>query len=51
MVGQGGSQTFTSAEIDDQVVLAFNNRGMVKLAGSHIPQSRWVIDVTQLDIE
>lgn len=51
VVGQSGSQTLTAAEIDDQVVLDFNNRGTVKLAGPHLPRSQWVTDVTELDIE
>lgn len=51
VVGQGASQSFTSAEINDQVVLNFDNRGTVKLADAEAPQSRWVPAVTALDIE
>ena len=40
-VGLSDSQTFSSTEIDDQVVLDFDNRGTVKLAGAHLPQNRW----------
>ena|SRR5215469_3182936 len=47
--GPGDAQTFTAAEIDDQVVLDFDNRGTVKLAGAHLAQNRWVRDVTELD--
>ena len=47
--GPRGTQTFSAADIDDQVVLDFDNRGTVKLAGSHLAQDRWVQDVTVLD--
>ena len=47
----GTAQTFTSAEIDDQVVLDFDNRGTVKLAGAHLATTRWVREVTELDAE
>jgi hypothetical protein len=49
--GPGAAQTFTAGEIDDQVVLDFDNRGTVKLAGAHLPQDRWVRDVTELDAD
>jgi hypothetical protein len=49
VVGTGGQQTFSSAEIDDQVVLDFDNAGTVKLAGAHVPLDRWVHHVTELD--
>ena len=51
VVGLDGAQTFSSAEIDDQVVLDFDNRGTVKLAGAHLSQDRWVRDVTELDAQ
>jgi hypothetical protein len=47
--GPGVAQTFTVAEIDDQVVLDLDNRGTVKLAGAHLAQDRWVRDLTELD--
>ena len=47
----GTVQTFTSAEIDDQVVLDFDNRGTVKLAGAHLATNRWVREVTELDAD
>jgi hypothetical protein len=49
--GPGSAQTFTAAEVDDQVVLDFDNRGTVKLAGAHLAQDRWVQDVTELDAD
>jgi len=51
VVGTGARQTFSSAEIDDQVVLDFDNAGTVKLAGAHVPQDRWVRHVTELDAD
>jgi hypothetical protein len=48
--GPVDSQTFTAADIDDQVVLDFDNRGTVKLTGAHLAQDRWVRDVTELDV-
>lgn len=48
-VGRDGTRTFSSAEIDDQVVLDFDNQGTVKLAGGHLAQDRWVRVVTELD--
>jgi hypothetical protein len=51
VVGPDGSETFTAVEIDQQVVLDFDNRGTVKLAGANLPQARWVHDVTELDAE
>jgi hypothetical protein len=50
-VGLSASQTFTSAEIDDQVVLDFDNRGTMKLAGGHLSTDRWVREVTELDAD
>jgi hypothetical protein len=49
-VGLGNAQTFSASEIDDQVVLDFDNRGTMKLAGAHLPQDRWVRDLTELDV-
>jgi hypothetical protein len=51
VVGVGGTGTFSAAEIDDQVVLDFEQRGTVKLAGANLPQARWVRDVTELDAD
>jgi hypothetical protein len=48
-VGPDATGTFSPAEIDDQVVLDFDNRGTVKLAGAKLPVDRWVRDVTELD--
>jgi hypothetical protein len=50
VAGPDGTGTFSSAEIDDQVVLDFDNRGTVKLAGAKLPMDRWVRDVTELDV-
>jgi hypothetical protein len=50
-VGLGNAQTFSASEIDDQVVLDFDNRGTVKLAGAHLTQDRWVRDLTELDAD
>jgi len=50
-LGPGATQTFSAAEIDQQVVLDFDNRGTVKLAGAHLPQDRWVRDLTELDAD
>jgi hypothetical protein len=50
-VGPGTTRTFTAGEIDDQVVLDFDNRGTVKLAGARLSQDRWVQDVTELDAD
>jgi hypothetical protein len=49
VAGPGGTGAFSSAEIDDQVVLDFDNRGTVKLAGANLTVDRWVRDVTELD--
>jgi hypothetical protein len=49
VAGLDATGTFSSAEIDDQVVLDFDNRGTVKLAGANLPVDRWVRDVTELD--
>jgi hypothetical protein len=49
VVGPDATGTFSPAEIDDQVVLDFDNRGTVKLAGAKLPMDRWVRDVTELD--
>jgi len=51
VTGTGGQQTFSAAEIDNQVVLDFDNAGTVKLAGAHVPQDRWVRHVTDLDAD
>jgi hypothetical protein len=51
VTGSGVTATFSAAEIDDQVVLDFDNRGTVKLAGAHLPTDRWVHGVTDLDAD
>jgi hypothetical protein len=49
VIGMDATGTFASAEIDDQVVLDFDKRGTVKLAGAHLLVERWVRGVVELD--
>lgn len=49
--GSDPAQSFSPSEIDDQVVLDFDQQGKVKLAGGHLPRERWVRGVTELDAE
>jgi len=38
-------------DIDDQVILEFNNQGKTKLAAPSIPDSDWIIDVEAIEVE
>ena len=50
-VGRRIAQTFSAAEIDDTVLLDFDKAATVKLAGPKLPQSRWVQDLIELDVD
>ncbi|WP_420799454.1 hypothetical protein [Mycobacterium celatum] len=49
VVGRG-PQTLTAAELTDQVILNVTKRHTLKLAGAKLDLSRWVRDVTGLDV-
>ncbi|MBI2919204.1 MAG: hypothetical protein HYY01_14615 [Chloroflexi bacterium] len=39
------------AEVNDQVILDFTNKGTVKLTGPDIPNDKWVLDVARLTVD
>ena len=43
--------TLHRAEITDEVLLDFTNQGKTKLCGKQIPQSNWIVDVTEIRAE
>jgi hypothetical protein len=43
--------TLQRQEVTSDVLLDFSNRGTCKLAGTSIPQDRWVIDVSEIRVE
>lgn len=51
VTGSDSTQTLPAADVDDQLVLDFDKRETVKLAGAHLPVSRWVRDVSALDAD
>ena len=40
--------TLKMAEINDKVILDISNQGTTKLAGENIPESKWIIDVSEV---
>jgi len=46
--GADGTFTFSSKQMTSSVVLDVTFRGSMKLAGAHLPVSRWVRDVTKI---
>jgi hypothetical protein len=43
-------KTLNRADIDDQVILEFNNQGKTKLAAPSIPDNEWIIDVEAIEV-
>jgi hypothetical protein len=43
--------TLQRSEITPDVILDFNNQGKTKLCGKQIPDSNWIIDVTEIRAE
>ncbi|MCV7234663.1 hypothetical protein [Mycobacterium branderi] len=50
VVGRDPAQTLTAGELTDQVILNITKRHTLKLAGTNLDLSRWVRDVTGLDV-
>jgi hypothetical protein len=46
-----GEITLSRAEVTEDVILDFSNRGTTKLAGPEIPEDNWIIDVAEISIE
>jgi hypothetical protein len=51
VTGSDATRTLSATEVDDQVVLDFDKRDTVKLAGANLPVARWVRDVSALDAD
>ena len=43
-----GELTLKPADITDTVILSYNNQGKVKLCGTNIPDTNWIIDVAEI---
>ena len=46
-----GELTLKSSEINDNIILSYNNQGKTKLCGTQIPDTNWIIDVAEIKAE
>jgi hypothetical protein len=46
-----GTSTLTRAQVDDNTILDFNNRGNMKLATTYIPKADWAKDITEIKVK
>jgi hypothetical protein len=50
VTGTSGSKTLTKAEVTQDVILDFNNRGKTKLVSPTMPKADRVIDVATIEL-
>jgi hypothetical protein len=51
VIGRIGRLRLARSSVTADVLLDFTNRATVKLASPHIPKSRWVKDVTRIEVQ
>ena len=49
--GSSAPTTLTRAQVDDNTILDFSNRGTMKLATTYIPKSNWTKDITEITVK
>ena len=49
--GSSPSVTLTRAQVDDNTILDFANRGTMKLATTYIPMPNWTKDITEIKVK
>jgi hypothetical protein len=48
--GSSAPCTLTRAQVDDNTILDFSNRGTMKLATTYIPKADWTKDITKITV-
>ncbi len=51
LTGADGSKTLTRAEVTDQVILDFNNRGSVKLVAPDLAKDARIRDIVKIEVK
>ena len=51
ITGSGAPSTLTRAQVDDNTILDFSNRGTMKLATTYIPKASWTKDITGITVK
>jgi hypothetical protein len=51
IAGSGAPSTLTRAQVDDNTILDFSNRGTMKLATTYIPKADWAKDITEITVK
>lgn len=51
LAGNSASTTLTRAQVDDNTILDFSNRGTMKLATTYIPKANWTKDITEIMVK
>ena len=51
ITGREGTKKMTKSEINDEVILDFNNRGSVKLVSPTMPHEARIRDITRIEIK
>lgn len=46
-----GELTLNQSDINNEVIISFNKQGKTKLCGTQIPDSNWIIDVAEIQVE
>jgi hypothetical protein len=51
LTGSSAPNTLTRAQVDDNTILDFSNRGTMKLATTYIPKAEWTKDITEITVK
>ncbi len=51
ITGSSAPTTLTRAQVDDNTILDFSNRGTMKLATTYTPKASWTKDITQITVK
>jgi hypothetical protein len=51
ITGSSAPCTLTHAQVDDNTILDFSNRGTMKLATTYIPKAEWTKDITEITVK
>ena len=46
-----GTITLSKEQVTAEVILDFNNRGLVKFAATSVPQANWPKDITRIEVK
>ncbi|MFN8412879.1 MAG: hypothetical protein U0Z26_10860 [Anaerolineales bacterium] len=49
--GSTAASTLTFAQVDDNTIFDFSNRGTMKLATTYIPKANWTKDVSKITVK